>query len=446
MREALFFLYRRWDLVLFALLAWRVYLSLRRNDDFSGYPLKLKRMAWLAGGLCFIGWIFGDLTGYRWGGAVGSILMAVPALYLLSRICNRAFNDIIGGLIVDLLFAEGPFAEASRAPEKIPNVTLLRHWRDHGQVYKAYHLARQALSGDERTFPLWLFAMETAAVQFGRLGEAERLARRLQRCRGISNDQKIFAVHQLKGWAAIRGVNLNLNQFGCIRPFVRKAKPLQAVCRLRQQGLFLQARNRLRVLRQKDPEDLAVALLLTRVYTQDLGRRDKAEKLLAELEEQPFTSAAFLEFARHSLDEWEGMAPAVEPRKRKWWRLITRARSEPPLGRSTVATSGRNLAAKDPPKTADELSRMVANMAADGQLDTAVQAAERLLAANPEDFQVWMLLLRIFGMRIGDLRRAAEICADIHAAPKFSAEQKQQAMELFEEAKIDRAKRTFRLN
>ncbi|MGP8235693.1 MAG: hypothetical protein ACLQVW_09805 [Limisphaerales bacterium] len=318
------FLRQRWEIILFALLACRVLLALWRNEDLEGYWGYLKIALVIVGLLFFSGWMLGiHALGSCFGGVLGGCLLAVPGLWFLAKMCDRAFNDMLGGLLFDLVFSEGPFAEKIRTVRKIPNLTLLRHWREHGLVRKASHAARRALKNDSRTFPLWLFAMETAALYCDDLREAERLARRLHRCDNITEDQKVFAVQELKGWAAAQGVNVDLTRFTCRRSPLRQGKELREADHLREAGCFREAESKLLHLRRQDSDDFAAALLLLRIYTQDLRRRDKAEDLLRQLSKQPYASEAFLEFARRSLDEWAGMPVAAKPRKRTWWQRGT---------------------------------------------------------------------------------------------------------------------------
>ena len=321
------FLLQRWEIILFVLLAWRVLFALWHNEDLEGYWGYLKIALIIVCLLFFSGWMLGVHTlGSGIGGVIGGCLLAVPGLWFLAKICDRAFNDMLGGLFFDLIFSEGPFAEKIRAVRKIPSVTLLRHWRENGLARKASHAASRALKNDSRTYPLWLFAMETAALYFDDLREAERLARRLHRCDNISDAQKTFAVQELKGWAAAQGVNVDLTRFTNRHPPLRRGKELREADRLREAGCFREAESKLLHLRRQDSDDFAAALLLLRIYTQDLQRRDKAEDLLRQLSKQPYASQAFLEFARRSLDEWAGLPVAAKVPKQTSFRRLSGTR------------------------------------------------------------------------------------------------------------------------
>lgn len=439
------FFMRWWEILLFGLIAWRVYVTLRENQDLDGYGRYLKWGAMGTVCLFITGWILGAQRGSRWVGLMSGGLLALPGIYLIFRVCDRAFNDMLAGCFFDMVFSEGPFADRFRASPKMPNLTLLRHWREHGLARKALKVARKALSNDRQTFPVWLFAMETAVVHLDNLGLAEKLARRLHRSRDIDDDQKTFAMQQLKGWAAVKGVNLNVNRFAGERPRLHKAKPLQEADRLRRAGFFNEAESLLLKLRQKDPDDLAAALLLLRIYTQDMRRRDHAEKILAQLNEQPHTSGAFVEFARRSLDEWSRLAPAAAVRRRTWLQRIRGARAED-CDTGKIVLLGSPLIQPmmpDQPKPVVNLSQTVEELIADGRLETALQLAEQLLAADPENFTVWIQSLEILTVRTSNLRRAEGVCEKIQAIPTFSPEQKQQAWQMLRVAKAKRAEQVF---
>ncbi|HEX5398155.1 MAG TPA: tetratricopeptide repeat protein, partial [Verrucomicrobiae bacterium] len=73
--------------------------------------------------------------------------------------------------------------------------------------------------------------------------------------------------------------------------------------RLRSDGNFAQAETILRALLAENPSDVEAALMLMRLYAQDLRHGEKAETVLRSLEQQPNIAPAYLEYARHSIME-----------------------------------------------------------------------------------------------------------------------------------------------
>ena len=82
------------------------------------------------------------------------------------------------------------------------------------------------------------------------------------------------------------------------------AKPLAEAARLRAQGDFAGAEHLLKSLLLKNPADDGAAMLLMRLYAQDLREPGRAHEVLRALQKQPHVPASHVEFARRSIDEW----------------------------------------------------------------------------------------------------------------------------------------------
>jgi tetratricopeptide (TPR) repeat protein len=335
------------------------------------------------------------------------------------------------GWLFDAVFSEGPFAEAVRPERPLPNVTLLYHWREHGQTGKAYRLACRHLAADVRAYPLWMFAIETAVRHLRRPGTALQLVRRLHRCRAFSDDLKDHATHQLKAWAAMTGYSLDAPRSDPQKSRLTKSKPLVEAHRYRSEGRFRAAESCLEQWLRKNPEDLAAALLLMRVLTQDLKRKEKAERLLARLEDRPFVSNAFVEFARRSLDEWSQLPPSAPEKRPRWfggWGKtsagkpekieLARANADSSLDGAPAPLETTGSASSGPLSDDWEI------LLAERRLGSAVALLERKLRKHPADHATWLKLAEVHAVHCGDRQRAAKIIERLEADPVFTPEQR----------------------
>ena len=364
-----------------------------------------------------VGCRVGNIPGLPLSGPTLGFVFGLFGFGAFHTAINRSFNDFLGGLLVDMVFSEGSFGERVSAHRKLPELILLRHWREHGLIYKAYRTAYRNLSEQRETYPLWLFAAETA-VREKHMRVAEGLIRRLCACATFSPDQKDFAVRELKRWAAEAGCLVDTAQFETVRPSVVEPGPLSVAHRLREEGKFGEADETLQGLLGRDPENLPAILLLARIYAQDMGNRRKAEKLLEPLDGANHVPRGFVEFARHSLDAWCLLPPGRNPAE---------------------ALSG------NPPEAANA-GRSVEELLTEGRLGTALELAERQAAAAPDDFGARVQLLKIHAVHTGSINQADETLFKILTNPAFTELQKREAQKVVDECRLERSRQAFRLN
>jgi hypothetical protein len=162
-------------------------------------------------------------------------------------------------------------------------------------------------------------------------------------------------------------------------------KPLAEARQLRAEGKFAAAEMRLQSQLAKNPADAEAAMLLVRLYAQDLRQPGKAQAVLRKLEQQPQAVASHIEFARRSIDEW----------------------SKPESAETRIAA---------PPKSVDEL-------AAQGFLGTAIEKLEAQTRAQPDDFEGWLKLAEIHAVHCKDFRRAQKIIQQLGAGSRFTPQQ-----------------------
>jgi tetratricopeptide (TPR) repeat protein len=173
-----------------------------------------------------------------------------------------------------------------------------------------------------------------------------------------------------------------------------KPKPLVEAHHLRSQGKFDEAETILSSMLAKNPSNADAALMLMRLYAQDLRRSDKAAEVLRALEKQPHIPPGHIEYAQRSIHEWAQKRTAPE----------------------TIAL----------PESVDELL-------ACGYLGTAIEILERKITELPDDFDAWLKLAEAHGFHSGNLHRAEKIVQKIEGNRGFSAEQIEVAKEKLKE-------------
>lgn len=429
---------RPWQAVAGLVLLWRFGRWLARNDDLGEHRGVLRFIS-ICSFIAFLaGWFLGRSTGHPAIGLMCGIGLALIPCFVGFRMGARAINDLLGGLIFDMVFYEGDFAEAkSRTEEQPPNVALLRHWRENGSQRKAWRAAKRHLVEDEANYAVWLFAAETAAAHLGRPRRAIQIIRRLDRSKAFTPDQKQFAVQELKSWLAILGRNLDPQQFHSHHGAVEKSGPMAKAARLRLQGRFKDAVSLLESLLARDPENLAAALLLMRIHAQDMKCPQKAEKLLAVIENQPHVAAGFLDYARRSIPEWNLLAPAALDRKKRWFGRGAKAAAAParimlsgppgvggqPAGEQETIES--RLVAQRPAKASpmpvpkDDVDALLRN----GNLGTAVELLEQRIKEAPKSFELWIKLADAHANYCHNPHGAMKIIRSMEMSSNFTSEQ-----------------------
>jgi len=205
-------------------------------------------------------------------------------------------------------------------------------------------------------------------LKSGRREEAVQLCEELNK----SGNADVLVLETLLARAGIQPVNF------------KKTAPLAEAHRLRSEGKFSEAEKVLQSLLAEKPSDVGAALMLMRLYVQDLRRSDKAGEVLRSLEKQPHVPPGSIEYARRSINDWGQM------------------KSEP--------------AATVLPESVDELL-------ACGRLGTAIEILEQKIKEQPKDFDSWLKLAEAHGFHSGNIHRAEKIVRQIESNHRFSAEQ-----------------------
>ena len=176
--------------------------------------------------------------------------------------------------------------------------------------------------------------------------------------------------------------------------------PLQQASRLRAGGDFAGAEKLLKTLLSKNPADDGAALMLMRVYAQDLHQLDLARQVLQVLEKQPHVPAAHLEFARRSIEEW------------------SRPQSSASVSEELVV-----------PAPVDDLLMQ-------GNLGTAVRILETQVKDHPGNFELQLKLAETYAVHCNNMLKAEKMIRRLELASSFSPQQISQAWRKVEEWRL----------
>jgi tetratricopeptide (TPR) repeat protein len=174
-------------------------------------------------------------------------------------------------------------------------------------------------------------------------------------------------------------------------------KPLAEAGRLRSQGKFAEAEQLLKLLLASKPENLEAAMMLVRLYAQDLRQPGRAHEVLRQLEKQPRISAGHIEFARRSIDEW----------------------SRPRPGKTEPVVPSRAA-------SVDELL-------AQGFFGTAIELLDEKIKAQPQDFELRLKLAEVHAVHCNNFQLAEKIIRQMAAGSNFTPQQIELAGAKFKE-------------
>ena len=170
---------------------------------------------------------------------------------------------------------------------------------------------------------------------------------------------------------------------------VQNPRPLVEAYRLRSQRRFPEAEAVLISLLKENPTNVDAAMMLMRLYAEDLHRPDQAAAVLRALEAQPHVSPAHVDYARRSIAEWSREKPKPE----------------------VIAA---------PPESMKELLTH-------GYFGTAIEILEQKIKEQPRDFDLRIKLAEVHGLHCGNIQQARKIVRQIEINSGFTAEQIQSA-------------------
>ena len=206
----------------------------------------------------------------------------------------------------------------------------------------------------------------------------------------IKNDRRDEAVKlceelQRSGEVDVVTLENTLEFLGVKQERMQTPRPLAVAAELRAQGKFAEAERLLQPLLAKNPADTGAAMMLIRLYAQDLGQPGKAREVLGQLEKQPHVAASHVEFARRSIDDWSRQKPE----------------------KAEIATQ---------PESVDELL-------AQGFFGSAIERLEEKIKAEPQDFELRLKLAEVHAVHCKNFQRAEKIISQMQAVANLSPSQ-----------------------
>jgi thioredoxin-like negative regulator of GroEL len=210
----------------------------------------------------------------------------------------------------------------------------------------------------------------------------------------IQNGQRDEAIKlceelKLSGEVDLVTLENTLEFLGVPQANSKRENPLTQAAQMRAEGKFAEAEQRLKSLLAQNPADAGAAMMLMRLFAQDLRQPGKAHEVLRQLEKQPHVAASHVEFARRSIDEWSRPKP-------------------------------EKTEAAAPPESVEELL-------AQGFLGTAIERLEEQIKAQPQDFALRLQLAEIHAMRCKDFQRSEKMIRQMETSSNFSPQQTESA-------------------
>jgi tetratricopeptide (TPR) repeat protein len=201
-------------------------------------------------------------------------------------------------------------------------------------------------------------------------------------------DEAIKLCEELKQSGELDLVTLeNTLEFLGVKQERPSSKPLAEIGRLRQEGRFAEAEQKLKAMLDQNPNQPEAAMMLVRLYAQDLRQPAPAHAILDALEKQPHHSASHIEFARRSINEWSQPRPVPVP--------------------------------TDPPPAAESIEELMAQR----HFGSAIELLEKQIKAQPQDFALQLKLAEVYAVNCYNLPRAEKIIHQMEACANFTPQQ-----------------------
>ena len=433
-------------------LATAVFSQFYNHEDFVEHRGTL---FWFLAGFLFLG-IVGVAGGYffwrnrdwddsvRWYCLGGGVLLAWAPLLLYFRNWSKNVSEqIVGRTLFDLIFSHGIFAEKIRKEKRLPSILLLRHWREHGEVEKAWQTAKGHLLKETRALPVWLFAMETAVLHRRQPGDALEILKRLCATEEFHYDHRRVAVSQLQGWMTMGGFSFDFAPFQLERAPLEPSAMVNRVEFLCLAGRFADAEKVLKGVLGQDSLNEVAFTQLVRLYCQDLKQRASAEKLIAAGADT--FGPNLLGFLKNSMDDW--LKLPIRSRKKPdgffvWLRRLVRAEAVsnkiilhgPPAHRPAprspaeapdpVAIHLARLKQVQPPvPDSNGVADPAEKMLLERRFGSAVELLKAQAEAQPENFDVWLRYAEAHGLHCGNLTTAEKIIRQMERSGNFKKAQ-----------------------
>ena len=390
---------------------------------------------------CIVWTLYGIAGGPGRGFFIGGIIACILLVIMLVKTNNPVFAQAASNIVA--AFLPKIFSEKIARKRRLPPVPLLRHWRDHGDVEKAWQTARAHLFNEERALPVWLFALETAVLYRRQPGDALELLGRLCVTDEFHYDHRVVAVAMMQGWMAAAGFSFNPARFKIERPPLEPSALTDKVNKMCREGRFGEVAILLNEILGKDSLNEPAFVQLVRLYCQDMKNRPAAEKLIAGAGET--FSPKLLDFLKNSLDEWMRLPIRSMVRRKKflgWFRRQDPV--EPDFRKISIVsppiTSPPPPVASEPDDSLEaHLERLrqsrkkmpattglhdpIEKLLAEQRLGTAVEILQQQVKAQPKNFDLWLRYAEAHGLHCGNLTTATKIIRQMERSGNFRKSQ-----------------------
>lgn len=437
-----------WVLLALATIAFSQFYN---SSDLAEHRKELYFFLW---GFLILG-ILGSGAGYlvwvRSDGAVSAshyiistaIFACLPLMFFFYRWNRRVSGEVFGQITFDTIFSEGAFAEKTKRLKHLPEIMLLRHWRDGGDVKKAWRTASKHLFNEARALPVWLFAIETAIVYRRQPNNALRILRRLCDAEVFPYDHRMEAVQRTSDWMKAAGFSFDQSPFQMEKLVLDPSGVTEKLEAKIREGRFGQAEALLRGVLSDDSLNELAFTQLVRLYCQDMKKRKAAENLIAEARDT--FSPKVLNYLNASLDEWTRLPirSTVKTRTFLGW-LFRRNQTEPAFRKLTF----QNNRMPAPPKSTDPLEiyldRVKQNQPAppdtsgvqdkveklllERRLGSAIELLKEQAEADPENFDLWLRYAEAHGNHCGNTLSAEKIIQRMDRSGHFKKPQMRKAI------------------
>jgi hypothetical protein len=420
------------------------------SEDLAGHRKELYFFLWgflisgiLGSGVGYLAWIKNEGAGNARHFTISTAILAcLPLLFFFYRWNRRVSGEFFGRVIYDIIFSEGEFAEKSKQLKHLPEIVLLQHWRDGGDVKKAWRTASNHLVNESRALPVWLFAIETAVSYRRQPNDALRILRRLCAAEVFPYDHRMAAVQQTSDWMKSAGFPFDPRPFRIEKPVLDPSGVTEKLEAKIREGRFGQAEALLRGVLADDSLNELAFTQLVRLYCQDMKQRTAAENLIAEARDT--FGPKLLEYLNASLDEWMRlpMRSTAKPRTLLGW-LFRRNQTEAVSQKLTLRENRESA----PPPSTDPLEIYLERvrqtrpaepdtsgvqdraqkLLLERRLGSAIELLKEQAEAEPKNFDLWLRYAEAHGNHCGNTMSAEKIIQRMDRSGHFKKAQMRKA-------------------
>jgi hypothetical protein len=343
------------------------------------------------------------------------------------------------------MFLPRIFGQKVLPKRHLPSLLLLQHWREQGQITKAWDTARAHLFKETRALPIWLFAMETAVLFRRQPDDAIDILARLCATEEIPYDHRTVAVAQMQAWMNGAGFHFRADRFKIERPPLEPSSLADRVQEKCEAGHPNEAAALLRAVLDEDCLNETAFVQLVRVYCQDLKNRPGAVRLIADARDT--FSPKQLDFLERSLDEWIRMPIRSTVKRKSFLAWLWPAKPAEPRSHKLSITSPPITRPTRPASPADTMDSYLERvrqshgklpdtsgvfdaaekLLLERRLGTAVELIKQQAENAPDDFDLWLRYAEAQGHHCANPAAAEKIVRQMERSGRFKKAQMKKA-------------------